>query len=109
MLDNFWQNQPIFWWSVKQINVPRLYLSGLASFLPVINYAVCSRFISNYDNRFDSIIFTGIRIGKVKVQLFWEGHKKFEKIPHLFWGYWVKTAVLSKQVGYFFSNFVGFS
>ena len=46
---------------------------------------------------------------KLKVQLFWEGHKIWKKISHLFWCYWVKTAVLSKQVGDFFSNFVAFS
>ena len=34
--------------------------------------------------------------------------QKFEKISHLFWCYWVKTAVLSKQVE-IFSNFVAFS
>ena len=31
-----------------------------------------------------------------KVQLFWKGHKNLKKISHLFWRYWVKTAVLSK-------------
>ena len=28
--------------------------------------------------------------------------QKFEKISHLFWSYWVETAVLSKQTRYFF-------
>ena len=40
---------------------------------------------------------------------FSEKATKFEKISHLFWRYWVKTAVSSKQVGDFFSNFVAFS
>ena len=34
-----------------------------------------------------------------KAQLFWKGHKNSKKISHLFWRYWVKTTVLSKQVG----------
>ena len=37
---------------------------------------------------------------------FSEKATKFEKISHLFWRYWVKTTLLSKQVGYFF-NFCG--
>ena len=31
----------------------------------------------------------------------------FEKFYHLFWRYWIKTAVLSKQVGDFFQIFGG--
>ena len=38
----------------------------------------------------------------VKVQVFWKGHKIWKKISHLFWRYWVKIAVSSKQVGNFF-------
>ena len=37
-----------------------------------------------------------------KVQFFWEGHKNLKKNSHLFWRYWVKTAVLSNQGGDFF-------
>ena len=43
-----------------------------------------------------------------KVQLFWKGHKNLKKNSHLFWCYWVKPTVLSKQAGDF-SNFVAFS
>ena len=35
-----------------------------------------------------------------KVQLFWKGHKNLKKSP-----YWVKTTVLSKQVGDYFKFF----
>ena len=40
-----------------------------------------------------------------KVQLFWEGHKNFEKISHLVWRYWENV----KTSGRFFSNFVALS
>ena len=38
-----------------------------------------------------------------KIQLIWKaGPQKFENTSHLFWHYWVKTTVWTKQVGNFF-------
>ena len=44
------------------------------------------------------------KIWLLEFELFWKGHKNLKKseISHLFWHYWVKTTVLSKQVGDFF-------
>ena len=36
------------------------------------------------------------------VQFFWKGQKNLKKISHMFWHYWVRTAVSSKQVRDFF-------
>ena len=45
-----------------------------------------------------------------KVKTLWEGHKNLKKISHMFWDYWLKTSVLSKQVvGDFFKFCVAFS
>ena len=76
---------------------------ALALFGQILNFSCNDR--NKQSHRFVNfkiLIMLNYHTWAIKVQLFWKGHKHLKKISHLFWRYWVKTTVLSKQVGDFF-------